>query len=75
MQMLKVGHVCQNRLKAPVDSRTSTRILKKYTPRKALLYVFFFLPEKLARLFLLKNVKPSPDRKMIKLLTFLAKTR
>ena len=78
MQKLKVEHVCQNGLKAPVDSWTSTRILKKYTARKALLY-FFFAPQSLiARLFLLKNinlVKPSPDGKMIKLLTFLAKTR
>ena len=30
----------------------------------------FFSPEKLTRWFLLKEVKPSPDRKMIKLLTF-----
>ena len=77
MQKLKVEHVCQNGLKAPVDSWTSTRVLKKYTTRKALLY-FFFYTRKLARLFLLKNinlVKPSPDGKMIKLLTFLAKTR
>ena len=37
-------------------------------PRKASLY--FFPPEKLALLFLLKEVKPSPDPKMIKLLTF-----
>ena len=32
--------------------------------------VFFFLPEKLPRFFLLKEVKTSPDRKTIKLLTF-----
>ena len=77
MQKLKVEHVCQNGLKAPVDSWTSTRVLKKYTTRKALLY-FFFYTRKLARLFLLKNinlVKPFPDGKMIKLPTFLAKTR
>ena len=30
----------------------------------------FFLPEKLTRWFLLKEVKPSPDRKIIKLITF-----
>ena len=30
----------------------------------------FFLPEKLSRRFLLKEVKPSPDRKIIKLITF-----
>ena len=32
--------------------------------------LFFFLLEKLAVLSLLKEVKPSPDRKMIKLLIF-----
>ena len=31
---------------------------------------FFFSPEKLTRWFLLKEVKPSSDRKMTKLLTF-----
>ena len=30
----------------------------------------FFSPEKLAQLFFLKEVKPSPDNKMIKILTF-----
>ena len=45
-----------------------SRILKNYTSRKASLY--FFSPEKLARLFLLKEVKPSPDCKMIKIPTF-----
>ena len=56
-------------------TRTSTRfywtffgrVLKKGT-RKASFN--FFSPKKLVRLFLLKEVKPSPDRKMIKLLTF-----
>ena len=43
-------------------------MLKILIPRKALLY--FFPPEKLALLFLLKEVTPSPDPKMIKLLTF-----
>ena len=32
--------------------------------------VFLFSPEKLTRLILLKEVKPFPDKKMIKLLTF-----
>ena len=44
------------------------RVLKKKTPRKASFY--FFSPKKLVRLFILKEVKPSPDSKMIKLLTF-----
>ena len=34
------------------------------------IYIFFFSPEKLALLSLLKEVKPSPDRNMIKLETF-----
>lgn len=32
--------------------------------------IVLFLPEELALLFLLKEVTPSPDQKMIKLLTF-----
>ena len=47
---------------------TLSCILKKWTPRKALLY--FFSLEKLALLSILKEVKPSPDRQMVKLLTF-----
>ena len=59
-----------------------SRILLKQTSRKALFH--FFSPEKLAGLFLLKEIKTSPDRKKIKFLTFatcflrydiLAKTR
>ena len=38
------------------------------TPRKASFY--FFSLKKLVGLFLLKEVKPTSDRKMIKLLTF-----
>ena len=33
-------------------------------------FIVLFSPEKSARLFFLKEVKPSPDRKMVKLLTF-----
>lgn len=33
--------------------------------------ITFFPSKKLARLFLLKESKPSPERKMIKLLTFM----
>ena len=39
---------------------------KKRSARKASFY--FFSPKKLVRLFILKEVKPSPDGKMIKLL-------
>ena len=41
---------------------------KKKTPRKASFYLFS--PKKFVRLFILKEVKPSPDGKMIKVLTF-----
>ena len=41
---------------------------KKRQPGK--LHFTFFSPKKLPRLFILKEVKPSPDSKMIKLLTF-----
>ena len=51
-----------------------SRILKNYSPLE--LHSTFFSPEKLARLFFLKEVKPSPDCKMIKLDNlFFAKTR
>ena len=33
-------------------------------------FIMLFSPKKLVRLFILKEVKPSPDSKMIKLLTF-----
>ena len=39
---------------------------KKNTPES---FNLLFSPKKLVRLFILKEVKPSPDRKMIKLLT------
>ena len=39
----------------------------KKTPRKASFYVFS--PKKLVQLITLKEIKPSPDSKMIKLLT------
>ena len=35
---------------------------------ESFIVLFFFSPEKLARLFLMKKVKRSPDRMMIKLL-------
>ena len=64
----------------PLDSRTRTttsarfelkffRVFSKYRPpRKALFYHFSL--EKLALLSLVDEVRGSPDRKMIKLLTF-----
>ena len=50
------------------DLKFFTRIVKKYTPRNPSLY--FFSPEKLALLSLVKEVEPSPDCKRLKLLTF-----
>ena len=44
------------------------RVLKKQTPRKASFY--FFKPKNLVRLFIKKEVKHSPESKMIQLLTF-----
>ena len=40
---------------------------KIHTPES---FIVLFSPEKSARFFLLKEVKPSSDRKMVKLLTF-----
>ena len=44
------------------------RVLKKRHPGKP--HFTLFSPKKLVRLFILKEVKPSPESKMIKLLTF-----
>ena len=47
------------------------RVLKKKkTPRESFIFLFFFHPKKLVWLFILKEVKPAPDSKMIKLLSF-----
>ena len=46
----------------------SLRLTKIWTPLKASFYHFSL--EKLALLLLVKEATPSPDRKMIKLLTF-----
>ena len=43
-------------------------VLKKRHPRK--FQFTFFHQQKLVRLFILKEVKPSPDSERIKLLTF-----
>ena len=45
-------------------------ILKKIDAPKSFIVPFFFSLENIALLYLLKEVKPSVDRKMIKLLTF-----
>ena len=51
-----------------IQVKVFVRVLKKKTPRGALFY--FFSPKKLVRSFILKEVKPSSDGTMIKLLTF-----
>ena len=52
-----------------IKLKVFARVLKKKTPhRKASFY--FFSPKTFLRLFILKEVKPSPDSKMIKLLIF-----
>ena len=51
-----------------IQLKVFAHVLKKITPRQSLI-LFFFSPNKLVRLFILREVKPSPDSKMIKLLT------
>ena len=51
-----------------IQVKVFVRVLKKKTPRGASSY--FFSPKKLVRSFILKEVKPSSDGTMIKLLTF-----
>ena len=52
-----------------ISLKTFARVLKKKKiPRKDSFY--YFSPKQLVQLFILKEVKPSPDRKMIKLLQF-----
>ena len=51
-----------------IQLKVFAHVLKKITPIK--LDFTFFSPNKLVRLFILREVKPSPDSKMIKLLTF-----
>ena len=58
----------ENDYKVEISLRAFWRLLKKETPQRASLS--FFLIETLAQLFLLKEVKPFPRSKMIKLLIF-----
>ena len=63
------------RIEGPLDLRTKfdlelfSRILKK-TMNTQENFILLFSSEKLTRLFLLREVNPSPDYKMIILLTF-----
>ena len=58
----------ENDYEYEVELQFFSRILKKQTPRKASLY--FFSLEKIALLSILKQMKLSLDRKMIKPLIF-----
>ena len=51
-----------------IKLKVFARIPKKERPGK--LHFTFFSPKMLVRLFILKEVKPTPDSKMIKFLTF-----
>ena len=53
MQKLKVEQVCQNGLKAPVDSWTSMRILKNTQP--VTLYYTFFLHQKVSTIIFIEE--------------------
>ena len=77
-QRAYVGATVTGKVSRPLDSRarTTTRfylkffalIVKKWTPRNSSLY--FFSPERLVLLLLLKEVEPFPNCKMLKPLTF-----
>jgi len=58
----------ENHYEYEISFKAFSRIVKQNTPRNSSLY--FFSPEKLALLSLLKEVTTSPYCKMLKLLTF-----
>ena len=61
----------ENEYEYEIKLKVFARVLKKKTPRKASFsFLFFFHQKKLIRLFILKEVKPSPDRRVKELLTF-----
>ena len=60
----------ENEYEYEIKLKVFARVLKKKTPRKASFSFLFFSPKKLIRLFILKEVKPSPDRRVKELLTF-----
>ena len=55
-----------------MSTRFNFNFLRVFSKKKDILesFILLFSPKKLVRLFILKEVKPSPDSKMIKLLTF-----
>ena len=53
------------------DYKDKILLFSNKTPGRQLeIFNVLFSPERLSQLFLLKEVKPSPDHKIIKLLTF-----
>ena len=50
--------------------RVFARFLRQNDTPETYMYILLFVPKKLVRLFILKEVKPTPDSRMIKRLTF-----
>ena len=55
-----------------MSTRFNFNFLRVFSKKKDILesFILLFSPKKLVRLFILKEVKPSPDSRMVKLLTF-----
>ena len=60
----------ENEYEYEIKLKVFARVLKKDTPESFIFLSFFFHQKKLIRLFILKEVKPSPDRRVKELLTF-----
>ena len=61
----------ENEYEYEIKLKVFARVLKKRHPGKLHFpFFFFFHQKKLTRLFILKEVKPSPDRRVKELLTF-----
>ena len=61
----------ENEYEYEIKLKVFARVLKKRHPGKLHFPFFFFHQKKLIRLFILKEVKPSTDRRVKELLTFL----
>ena len=57
-----------NEYEYEIKLKVFARVLKKRLP-ESFIFLFFFHQKKLIRLFILKEVKPSPDSKVKELLT------
>ena len=81
--MFKVSSLCmvlerfrfedENEYEHEIQLKLFAHVLKKRHPAEKLHFPFF--TKKLVLLFILKEVKPSPDSKMIKLLTSITGSR